>query len=89
MKNVLNRLISLKKLLKLTVLTLLSAICISKRRAKLLRLTERIENPMKFWKHNDGDWQSRKLWDDYMKTYEASFKNVIKVHWNIIPADRN
>lgn len=56
---------------------------------QLLRLTERIENPMKFWKHNDGDWQSRKLWDDYMKTYEAIFQKCNKVHWNIIPADRN
>lgn len=56
---------------------------------QLERLTERIENPMKHWKHNDGDWSSRKMWDSYMKVYEEIFKRCNDVPWNIIPADKN
>lgn len=56
---------------------------------QLERLTERIENREKYWKHNDGDWHSRKLWNDYMKTYETIFDKCNKVPWHIIPSDRN
>lgn len=56
---------------------------------QLSRLTERIENPTKHWKHNDGDWHSRKLWDDYMKVYETIFERCNQVPWHIIPSDRN
>ena len=56
---------------------------------QLERLTERIENPTKYWKHNDGDWSSRKMWDDYMKVYEEIFDKCNKVPWNIIPSDKN
>ena len=56
---------------------------------QLERLTERVENPEKYWKHNDGDWHSRKLWDDYMSVYETIFKRCNEVPWHIIPADRN
>jgi PPK2 family polyphosphate:nucleotide phosphotransferase len=57
--------------------------------AQLESLTDRIENPLKHWKHNDGDWKSRKLWDDYMKVYEEIFDRCDKVPWNIIPSDKN
>ena len=56
---------------------------------QLERLTERIENPVKHWKHNDGDWESRKKWDNYMYVYENIFKKCDEVPWHIIPADRN
>lgn len=56
---------------------------------QLERLTERIENPMKHWKHNDGDWSSRKQWDNYMKVYEEIFKKCNDIPWHVIPADRN
>ena len=56
---------------------------------QLERLTERIENPLKYWKHNDGDWSSRKQWDNYMKVYEEIFKKCNNVPWSIIPADKN
>lgn len=56
---------------------------------QLERLTERLENPLKHWKHNDGDWESRKKWDDYMKVYEEIFKKCNTIPWHIIPADRN
>jgi PPK2 family polyphosphate:nucleotide phosphotransferase len=57
--------------------------------AQLESLTDRIENPLKHWKHNDGDWKSRKLWDDYMKVYETLFERCNNVPWHIIPADKN
>lgn len=33
------------------------------------KLQERIDLPEKNWKHNDGDWEERKYWDQYMKAY--------------------
>jgi PPK2 family polyphosphate:nucleotide phosphotransferase len=57
--------------------------------AQLESLTDRIENPLKHWKHNDGDWSSRKQWDDYMKVYENIFDKCDKVPWHIIPSDKN
>jgi PPK2 family polyphosphate:nucleotide phosphotransferase len=56
---------------------------------QLARLNERIQNPEKHWKHNDGDWSSRELWDDYMKVYESIFTNCNEIPWHIIPADKN
>lgn len=56
---------------------------------QLERLTERINNPQKHWKHNDGDWDSRKKWDDYMQVYERIFEKCNVVPWHIVPADRN
>jgi len=56
---------------------------------QLERLTERIENPLKFWKHNDGDWETRERWDDYKKVYERIFKKCDQPKWHIIPANRN
>ncbi|MEX1001201.1 MAG: PPK2 family polyphosphate kinase [Crocinitomicaceae bacterium] len=56
---------------------------------QLERLTDRIENRTKHWKHNDGDWKSRKMWDDYMKVYENIFERCNAVPWHIIPADKN
>ena len=56
---------------------------------QLERLTERLDNPYKYWKHNDGDWETREQWDEYMKVYENIFDKCDKIPWNIIPADRN
>jgi len=56
---------------------------------QLERLNERIENPEKHWKHNDGDWSSREQWDEYMKVYESIFEKCNDVPWHIIPADSN
>ncbi len=53
------------------------------------RLTERLENPEKFWKHNDSDWDSREKWDTYMNVYESIFEKCNETPWHIIPADRN
>lgn len=53
------------------------------------RLTERIENPRKHWKHNDGDWETRKKFDQYLKIYKTIFERCNDVPWHFIPADVN
>lgn len=54
-----------------------------------LRLLERKTIERKMWKHNDGDWEERKLWDDYMKMYEECLEKTAAVPWHIIPTDDN
>ena len=56
---------------------------------QLERLTERVELPEKHWKHNDGDWETRKKWDDYRAVYENIFEKCNQPEWHIVPADRN
>jgi PPK2 family polyphosphate:nucleotide phosphotransferase len=41
---------------------------------QLERLTERLENPEKHWKHNDGDWTTREKWNEYRAVYERIFE---------------
>ena len=54
---------------------------------QLKQLTERIEEPDKYWKHNDDDWEERKLWDKYMKAYEYAL-NSSAIPWTILPCDQ-
>ncbi len=60
---------------------------ISKDRQKE-KLQERIDNPEKNWKHNDGDWKERELWSDYMRCYEDVLNHCNTVPWHIVPADQ-
>ncbi len=53
------------------------------------RLMERVTNPEKHYKHNDGDWDTREHWNDYMSVYETIFKKCNHVPWQIIPSDKN
>jgi polyphosphate kinase 2 (PPK2 family) len=53
------------------------------------RLKERLENPEKFWKHNDGDRDSRKKRDDYREVYHDIFDKCNETPWHIIAADKN
>lgn len=53
------------------------------------RLTERLHDPQKNWKHNDNDFEEAKLWDRYMKMYEDCFRHCNEVPWIIVPADQN
>jgi PPK2 family polyphosphate:nucleotide phosphotransferase len=53
------------------------------------RLLERVTNPKKFWKHNDGDWETVKKWDIFMDAYQEVFKNCSENEWHIIPSDQN
>jgi len=54
---------------------------------QLKELKERLEDPSKNWKHNPGDWEERKMWDDYMKAYEYAI-NESTIPWNIVPVDQ-
>jgi len=51
------------------------------------KLQERIDNLDKNWKHNPGDWEERKRWDDYMKCYEDVLNHCNKVPWHPVPCD--
>ena len=53
------------------------------------RLQERIDRPEKNWKFNPGDLEDRKLWDEFMQTYENVIAATDCDHapWYIVPAD--
>jgi len=50
------------------------------------KLTERIEDQEKNFKHNDGDWEERKHWRKYMNAYQDVI-NRSEIPWTIVPAD--
>lgn len=54
---------------------------------QLEKLTERVEDPTKNWKHNDGDWAERKLWPEYAKAFNKVFEECDEVNWSNVPAD--
>lgn len=56
---------------------------------QLERLNERLNVPRKYWKHNDGDWETRENWDEFMKVYERIFEECNAIPWNIVPTDQN
>lgn len=51
-----------------------------------IELQQRIDEPDKQWKHNEGDWEERKRWKDYMKAYEDAI-NWSVIPWVIVPVD--
>jgi len=57
--------------------------------AQLERLNERLENPEKYWKHNDGDWDTRAKFDEYQKVYDTIFERCSYIPWHFVPADSN
>ena len=56
---------------------------------QLERLNERLENPEKYWKHNDGDWETRKKFDEYQAVYDSIFERCSYIPWHFVPADSN
>jgi len=54
------------------------------------RLEERIRDPEKRWKFNDGDLEERKLWNDYEEAFEdvISATSLDHAPWYIVPANR-
>jgi PPK2 family polyphosphate:nucleotide phosphotransferase len=54
------------------------------------RLEARERNTEKAWKLSVGDWQERRLWDDYIRAYEDAIERCATDHapWHIIPADK-
>lgn len=53
------------------------------------RLIERIQDPSKNWKFEEGDVKEREFWDEYMKAYEDCINatSTQKAPWYVIPAD--
>jgi PPK2 family polyphosphate:nucleotide phosphotransferase len=54
---------------------------------QLEKLQERIDDPEKQWKHNPGDWEERKYWDNYMQCYEDVI-NRSTFRWDVAPVDQ-
>jgi PPK2 family polyphosphate:nucleotide phosphotransferase len=54
------------------------------------RLEERIRDPEKRWKFNEGDLEERKLWKKYMEAFENVLAATSSAHapWYIVPANR-
>ncbi len=52
-----------------------------------VQLRERVEDPTKHWKHNDNDWEERKIWDTYMDAYENCM-NKSAIPWNVVAGDQ-
>jgi PPK2 family polyphosphate:nucleotide phosphotransferase len=54
------------------------------------RLEERIRNPEKRWKFNEGDLEERKLWKNYMEAFEDMMAATSTDHapWYVVPANR-
>lgn len=53
------------------------------------RFLERIDNPEKNWKFNEGDVAERAHWDSYMDAYEDAIAGTAAEHapWFVVPAD--
>ena len=50
---------------------------------------QRIEEPDKNWKFEDGDLKERTYWQQYKKAYKdmLSHTSTHNAHWYIVPAD--
>lgn len=53
------------------------------------KLQERIDTKEKHWKHSDGDWETRKYWNQFMEVYEKLFERCNAVPWHIVPCETN
>ncbi len=53
------------------------------------RLIERIEDPSKNWKFEEGDVKERAFWSQYMAAYEEAINATATPHapWYVVPAD--
>jgi len=53
------------------------------------RLIERIEDPSKSWKFEEGDVKERAFWPQYMEAYEDAINATAsdKAPWYVVPAD--
>jgi polyphosphate kinase 2 (PPK2 family) len=53
------------------------------------RLQERLDDPAKHWKFDQGDIAVRKQWDDYQRAYEQLLPatHTPWAPWTVVPAD--
>ncbi len=56
---------------------------------QLRRFKKRLDNPDKNWKVNEGDYEEREHWSEYMKAYEEALSKTSKEHapWYVIPSN--
>jgi PPK2 family polyphosphate:nucleotide phosphotransferase len=54
------------------------------------RLLERVQDPEKRWKFNEGDLEERKLWGNYLRVFEdvISKTSTDSAPWYLVPANR-
>lgn len=50
------------------------------------QLLERVNEPDKYYKHNDGDWEEREHWDKYRAAYEDVLKRS-EIPWHVVGVD--
>lgn len=53
------------------------------------RMEERVQNPEKFWKHNDNDRETLEMREKYLKVYEDILNTCNDPKWHFVPADHN
>ncbi len=55
------------------------------------RLEERLRDPAKNWKFDEGDLRERARWDDYTEAYGEAIArcSTASAPWYVVPADRN
>ena len=53
------------------------------------RLQERLDDPAKHWKFDEGDLQVRAQWDEYQMAYQQLLRATSTpwAPWNVVPAD--
>ena len=51
-----------------------------------VQLQQRLDDPTKFWKHNQADWKEPEFWDEYRAAYEDAINRSV-VPWHICPVD--
>ncbi len=54
------------------------------------RLQERLDNPAKHWKFEEGDVEERKFWDEYTAAYEDALgrTSTPDAPWYVVPGDK-
>ena len=54
------------------------------------RLVERLKDPLKNWKFQEGDLKEHDLWDDYTEAYQDALSRCSTpwAPWYLVPADR-
>jgi len=59
-------------------------------RGQLERFKQRLDDPKRHWKISEADYSERKLWPDYIETYEDAIEKTSTRHapWYVIPSDR-
>ncbi|HSY14333.1 MAG TPA: polyphosphate kinase 2 family protein [Verrucomicrobiae bacterium] len=56
---------------------------------QLERFKERLDDPARNWKISEDDYREREFWDDYIRAYEAVFRQTSTDYapWYVIPAN--